>query len=275
MSISALSKGLLAGGVFTSLVLAATAGAQSPSTPDLSGGEGGWLHDGGATFPPVEGSVSPVVQDPAHPFISQAASWRLGDISNPNLKDWVKQVMKKDNDEILAGKIAFQARSSCVPSGIPNMFLPGNALQIVQTPTKIVMFKQGNWEFRHIYMNVPHSANVKPSWYGESVGHYENGDTLVIDTIGLNDKTFVDNYRTPHTTQIHVTERWKLAADGQSIEVTVFVEDPGAFTTPWKAVQRWRRVETAPILTVPCNENNGDFFNQGLVPLAEAKTPDF
>ena len=58
-------------------------------------------------------------------------------------------------------------------------------------------------------------------------------------------------------------------------EVTVFVEDPGAFTTPWKAVQRWRRVEDAPILTVPCNENNGDFFNQGLVPLAEAKAPDF
>jgi len=54
-------------------------------------------------------------------------------------------------------------------------------------------------QIRHIYMNVPHSKNLKPSWYGESVGHYE-GDTLVVDTIGLNDKTFVDNYRTPHTT---------------------------------------------------------------------------
>ena len=77
------------------------------------------------------------------------------------------------------------------------------------------------------------------------------------------------------TTQIHVVERWKLAADGKTVDVTVHVEDPGAFTTPWKAIQRWRRVEDAPILTVPCNENNGDFFNQGLVPLAEAKTPDF
>jgi hypothetical protein len=124
-------------------------------------------------------------------------------------------------------------------------------------------------------MNVPHSKNVKPSWYGESVGHYENGDTLVIDTIGQNDKTFIDNYRTPHTSQIHVTERWKLAADAQTVDVTVYVEDPGAFTTPWTAVQRWRRVELAPILQVPCNENNDDHFTQGLVPLAHADKPDF
>ena len=152
-----LSKLLLAGGVLVASAFVAGAGAQSSSPPDLSGGEGGWVHDGGATFPPVKGSPSPVVQDPAHPFISQAASWRIGDLSNPILKDWVKQVMKKDNDEIHAGKIAFQARSSCVPSGVPNIFLPGNGLQIVQTRDKIVMFKQGNWEYRHIYLDVPHS----------------------------------------------------------------------------------------------------------------------
>jgi hypothetical protein len=59
------------------------------------------------------------------------------------------------------------------------------------------------------------------------------------------------------------------------VDVSVYVEDPGAFTTPWTAVQRWRRVELAPILQVPCNENNDDFFNAGLVPLAHADTPDF
>jgi hypothetical protein len=72
-----------------------------------------------------------------------------------------------------------------------------------------------------------------------------------------------------------VVERLKLAADGQTVDVTVFVEDPGAFTTPWTAVQRWRRVENAPIATYQCNENNGDFFKQGLVPLPEATKPDF
>ena len=97
----------------------------------------------------------------------------------------------------------------------------------------------------------------------------------MIDTIGQNNKSFVDAYRTPHTDQIHVTERWTLSADGKYINVIVHVEDPGAFTTPWTAIQRWRRVEDAPILQVPCNENNGDFFNHDLVPLAEAKTADF
>jgi len=72
-----------------------------------------------------------------------------------------------------------------------------------------------------------------------------------------------------------VVERWKLAADGQTVDVSVFVEDPGAFTTPWSAVQRWRRVETAPIQPVVCNENNGDFFSHGLVPLPEAAKADF
>jgi hypothetical protein len=55
----------------------------------------------------------------------------------------------------------------------------------------------------------------------------------------------------------------------------IFVEDPGAFTTPWTAIQRWRRVEEGPIQPVACNENNGDFFEQGLTPLPEAATPDF
>jgi hypothetical protein len=57
----------------------------------------------------------------------------------------------------------------------------------------------------------------------------------VIDTIGQNDKTFTDNYRTPHTDKIHVVERWKISADAKTVDVSVYVEDPGAFTTPGEA----------------------------------------
>ena len=81
-----------------------------------------------------------------------------------------------------------------------------------------------------------------PSWYGESVGHYE-GDTLVIDTIGLNDRTTIDNFRTPHTDKLHVAEYWKLAEGGEILEVTVRVDDPGTFNAPWSAIQRYRRVQ--------------------------------
>ena len=271
MSRSALCKSYLLWGAVILLGFAADAGAQSASAPDLSAPFVGWVHDGGATFPPVEGSPSPVVQDPKHPFISQAASWRIGDLSNPNLKDWVKQVMKKDNDEIVnEGKIAFQARSSCVPSGIPNMFLPGNGLQIIQTPTKVIMYKQGNWEYRHIYLDVPHSANVKPSWYGESVGHYD-GDTLVVDTIGQHTKTFVDAFRTPHTENLHVIERWRLIDGGKTLEVKITVDDPGAFNAPWSTYVHHERGRF-PMVEDICAENNQNLFDYHM-PTDE--TPDF
>ena len=80
-------------------------------------------------------------------------------------------------------------------------------------------------------MNVSHSADPKPSWYGKSVGHYE-GDSLVIDTIGLNEKTTADIYRTPHTEKMHVVERWRMLNGGERMEVVFTVEDPDAFYTP-------------------------------------------
>lgn len=232
-------------------------------------------------LPPPNGGPGPVTFDKAHPYVPNGSgkqpTYRVADLSNPILQTWTIPSMKKANEEVLAGKVPFRARERCWPVGVPGF----NAYSLVepfffyQTPTKVVVINQGGPEIRHIYLNVPHSKDVKPSWYGESVGHYENGDTLVIDTIGISSKSYIDNYRTPHTDQLHVVERWKLAADAMTVDVSVFVEDPGAFTMPYSAVQRWRRVENAPLSTATCNENNGDFFNEGLVPLPQADKPDF
>jgi len=228
MSRLALSKlGLMSAAV--SFAAIAGADAQSAPVPNFDGGVTGWVHVLNATFPPVPGSPSPVVQDPGHPF--GAGTWRIGDLSNPNLKPWVKDVMKKDNDEIDRGKIAFQARSSCLPSGIPNMFLPGNPLLVVQSPKEVLMIKQGGQEVRHIYLNMPHSAVVKPSWYGESVGHYD-GEWLVVDTIALDTRTFIDNFRTPHSDKLHVVERYHLINGGDTLEADVTIEDPASFIRP-------------------------------------------
>ena len=232
-------------------------------------------------LPPPTGGPGPVTFDKAHPYVPNGTgkqpTYRVADLTNPILLPWTIPSMKKWNDEVLAGKVPFRARERCWPVGVPGF----NAYSLVepfffyQLPEKVVVINQGGPEIRRIYLNVTHSKDVKPSWYGESVGHYENGDTLVIDTIGISPKSYVDNYRTPHTDQLHVVERWKLAADAQSVDVTIFVEDPGAFTTPWTAVQRWRRVENAPMSMATCNENNGDFFEHGLVPLPQADKPDF
>ena len=128
---------------------------------------------------------------------------------------------------------------------------------------------------RHIYLDVPHSDAPKPSWYGESVGHYEGGVTLVIDTIGITTKTFVDNYRTPHSSKLHVVERFKLVESGSKMQISIDVDDPGAFTMPWSATQRWRRSEREPMPEVVCNENNADYFGQYGVPMPTADKADF
>jgi hypothetical protein len=104
---------------------------------------------------------------------------------------------------------------------------------------------------------VPHSANLKPSWYGESVGHYE-GDTLVIDTIGQSTKTFVDNFRTPHSEKLHVVERWKTIDEGKQIQVHITVDDPDTFNQPWQATKLFQKRQ-ATLQEEACAENNSQF----------------
>ena len=77
------------------------------------------------------------------------------------------------------------------------------------------------------------------------------------------------------TDKIHVVERWKLVEDGKILQVTVNVDDPGAFTMPWSAVQRYRRGENRPMTELSCAENNFDFLGYEVEPLPEANKPDF
>ena len=278
---------------FASLIAALSAplpttGAALTPIPNFSADPTiGWIASGmgfGTDFVQPTSGPGPVVNDPVHPYITNAAAaasgkqptFRVADLTNPILLPWAKAQMKKANDDVLAGRVAFTADARCYPAGVPSFLLfPANPVRIVQTPKEVLMIWQQNAEIRRIALNRPHSQNPKPSWYGESVGHYENGDTLVVDTIGMNDKTYVDNYRTPHTTQLHVIERFKLVNDGRTIEVDVHVEDPGAFTTPWNAIQRYRRVADEPLVEMVCAENNESYFGYDVIPLLHADRPDF
>jgi hypothetical protein len=224
----------------------------------------GWIGVGG--FQPVPGSAPPVAQDPKYPFVPNGTgrqpTFRIADLTNPNLKPWVKEVMKKDNDEVLGGKVAYSPSSSCMPAGVPAFLGLGgnnNPYWFLQTPKEVVIMRAADSQVRRVYLDVPHSPNPKPSWYGESVGHYE-GDTLVIDTIGLNTKTFVDYYRTPHTEKLHVVERWRMVNDRQAMEVTFTVEDPDTFNEPWSGTRRYRRVERRFAEDI-CAENNQHLFD--------------
>ena len=259
-------------------MFAAGASAQTASPPDFSSNGTAWQGGNGVNFTAVPGSPAPIVNDPAHPHISNGEAirrgvqptYRIADLSNPNLKPWAKDVMKKDNDEVLAGKVGYTPGSSCKPSGVPVFMLDGGPFFFLQTPKKVTIIAQGGPDVRHIYMDVAHSADVKPSWYGESVGRYE-GDTLVVDTIGLSTKSFVDHFRTPHTEKLHVVERWRTIDDGKTLEVLVTIDDPDTFYKPWQARLSWRRVQTT-LPEIICAEGNFTLFDYG-TPIAVR--PDF
>jgi hypothetical protein len=241
----------------------------------------GWQLSDDDFIPPASGP-GPVVSDPAHPYVSfyrfptnPHPTFRVADLSNPILQPWARDELRKANERAQSGRIVTLLKERCMPVGVPAfLLLPATPIYFLQTPKVVTIIWSQDRQTRHVYMDVPHSANVKPSWYGESVGHYE-GDTLVVDTIGQNTSTYVDNYWTPHTDKLHVVERFHMIDGGKTLEVNVRVEDAGAFTTPWTAVQRYRRMENGPMPETVCAENNGDHFDQGFGPLPAADKLDF
>ena len=194
------------------------------------------------------------------------------------LKPWAAAQMQASNEEVLSGKrqVPFAAQARCYPGGVPGQLLyPAEPFYFIQTPKVVYMIWQRDHMVRRIYLTDKHSENVKPSWFGESIGHYENGDTLVVDTIGLSTKnSYIDNFRTPHTEKLHVVERFKLAADGKQLEAFVKVEDPDTFNEPLHMMQRWRKVPN-PLLETVCAENNEDHFGQGLFPIPRGQEVRF
>jgi hypothetical protein len=277
---SATRHRVLLGAAFALFIAASaadTAAQQGSAIPDFSSNQTHWTGIGGGEWLPVPGSPRPVTQDPRYRYVpnntNEQPTYRIGDITNPNLKQWAKDVMKKDNDEVLAGKVAYTPRSSCRLAGVPGfMVMGGGQLFFAQSPKLVLMMFDGDAHVRRIYMNAPHSANPKPSWYGESVGRYE-GDTLVVDTIGLNSRTFVDNYRTPHSEKLHVIERWRLIEGGSKLEVHVTVNDPDTFNQPWQAVRRYEKGQGAFPEEI-CAENNHHLFGDDY-DIPEAERPDF
>jgi hypothetical protein len=233
----------------------------------------------GDDYIPPETGPGPVMSQKDHPYIPNGqgrVSYRVADLSNPILQPWAAERMKKTNEEVLAGQVPFTADSRCWPGGVPGFDIYARVRPIffLQTPKEITIIEESDMQVRRIYLNVAHTANPRPSWYGESVGHFE-GDELVVDTIGLNDRTFVDSYRTPHTTKLHVIERFRMLDGGKTLQASITVDDPGAFTMPWTALQRWQRRDGEPITELICAENHTDFFHNEFHPIPESARSDF
>src|ERR1700693_1530942 len=294
--------GALAGAVLLGGRLSFSAMAQG-TPPDFAPNASiGWYAYNRLFIPPARGP-GPVLQDPARPYISndefrvtgRQPTERVADLNSPILQPWAREVVRKRNEAVLSGKRVGTPTASCWPKGVTGFLLSPmtQPMFFVQGPKEVVMILTSFNDVRHIHLTDKHSANVKTSWYGESIGHYE-GDTLVVDTIGLDDRTWVDGFGTPHTKQLHVVERFHLIEDGNVLEADVHVEDPGAFTMPWNAIQHFRQYEAAvrqvpierlvqlasapegPLTEQVCADNPNSFFGDTTaLPLPQALVPDF
>jgi hypothetical protein len=154
------------------------------------------------------------------------------------------------------------ASSYCWPHGVPRVMNSPYPIQIIQTAGETVIVHEVAHNVRHIYMDQPHPQTLVPSFMGDSAGHWE-GDTLVVDTIGLNDRTWIDEVGVIHGKQLHVIERIRKIEDGHALENLIRIEDPEFFTEPWYAriTYAWR--PDLRLTEYVCEENNRNMPTAG------------
>ena len=243
----------------------APAGAQTPAAsaaeiprtgdgqPDLTG-----VWQGGTTIPGAwqEANAGLGVggsgRDPNAPFVGSSNNRPAGREGAP-YQEWAAQKVLE----------AFNRRGiddptgQCLPAGIPRSVMLGLfPQQIVQTPTQIVILYEYMSTFRVIPLNAEHPDDIISSYMGNSVAHWD-GDTLVVDVIGFNDKTWLAGTGTFHTDALHVVERYtRVSKDRIDYEVTM--EDPNVLTKPWVLTSSLMLREGTRLQEYVCAENNLD-----------------
>jgi hypothetical protein len=271
------------------------------SIPNFSGI---WAHPSGYVEPLASGP-GPVLNRARRngkndPYLS------VGDYTNPILKPVAAEVVKKHGEISLAGLANPTPSTHCWPSGVPYIFFQ-LGMQMLQQADKITFLYLRDHEFRHVRLNQPHPARVTPSWYGDSVGYYD-GDTLVIDTVGVKSDrplAMLDMYGTSYTQALHVVERYRLldyqAAKeglerdakernpisntsmqvdknyrGKYLQLLFTVEDQGVFTMPWSATVTYGR-PTGEWVEDVCAEGtpNPHYFPPQEAVFPTANKPDF
>ena len=279
-------------------VLAPAPGAADPAVPDFSGL---WWHPSlPGPEPLASGSTTVINRSRTTKGISDYGQL-VGDYANPILKPEAAAVVKKFGDMSLAGIDFPSPANQCWPEPGPYIF-KNFALQLLQQPNRVTLIYEQDHEFRNVRMDQKHPANVEPSWYGDSVGHYEGGDTLVVDTVGIKtDRPYamLDLYGTPYSRSLHMVERYRLidydqAKDGlerdrkenmivegradpkyrgKYLQIFYTIEDEGVFRMPWSATITFGKGATDWPESV-CAENPHVYYDRD-ESVPTATKPDF
>jgi hypothetical protein len=281
---------------------------RTASIPDLSGI---WGRNWFRLEPPSSGP-GPVVSKLRRPNGTLRLLPVVGDYSNPILRPQAAEAVKKTGEMELGGAAHPNPHSHCWPEQTPFTLGIQLGMQMIQQKDEVTLLYLLGSQVRHVRMNVPHSEHPTPTWYGESVGHYDD-DTLVIDTIGqkVGPLSTVDTYGTPMTAALHVIERYRLidgtlARDlrrkhegtylgagastpnvetyGRSdidpdttkpgLQVEITVDDPATFTVPWSALVTYSHVPGEWPEAV-CAENTRGSGSSWVNLAPRAEKPDF
>ena len=129
---------------------------------------------------------------------------------------------------------------SCFPASVPRAYAAVQAaMQIVELPNRMLMLFGRN--IRQIYTDGrPHPANVRPTWNGDSIGRWQ-GDTFVIDTVGISDRNWLDRMGHPHSDKLHLIERFRRV-DNNTLTLNMTIDDPIAYSKAWDATPRTFRL---------------------------------
>jgi hypothetical protein len=231
----------------------------------------------------------------------------VGDFRNPILTPEAAAVVKRKGELAIAGKGFPNSQDQCRPMAPPFAFAMQLGFAVLPTTDgNIVVVYDQNMNVRHIRMNDTHPANLLPSPMGDSIGRWE-GDTLVIDTIGIKTDAFtsVDRFGTPQSESMHVVERYRLI-DGalakaqvekyetnegtvgggnrvagynpdtslKGLQLEVTLEDPKVFTAPLTARVTYRRLISDWQESV-CADNPVEHYKDEWIGLPIADQPDF
>lgn len=146
----------------------------------------------------------------------------------------------------------------CLPPGFPRVNGVPFPQKIIQTPAAIVILYETRTTFRQIFLDSNHTLtqDPQPTWMGYSRGRWD-GDALIVETTGFNDKTWLDDTGHPHTEQMKVTERFRRPSFGQLL-VDITIEDAKTYAKPWSVTQAFQIIADGELIEYICNENNLD-----------------
>jgi len=167
--------------------------------------------------------------------------------TTPPFTPWGETQFKKADSTVNDPNLA------CLPHGVPRVMFVPLPVEIFQVPGKVLMFQEAGNEIRQIHLDRGHPKDLDGTYNGDSVGKWEGG-TLVVDTIGFNEITWVDHVGLPHTDALHVIERIHRA-DHDTLVDDFTIEDPKAYTKPWTASQTYHLKPGWEIAEYVCDNN--------------------